>query len=322
MHQTSPVFITVVDGYTLNPGDLDWQPLAKLGQLSVFDHSTREVLLERARKAHIILANKAPFDADIIRQLPQLRCICVTATGYNNIDILAARERGITVCNVTGYGTETVAQHVFALLLELTNAVGRHHASVRNGDWARARDFCYTLQPIIELSGRTMGIYGFGRIGQQVARIAQAFGMQVLATHKHPQRDAMPQVQFVDVHTLFQQSDVISLHAPLTPENERFINAKLLATMRPHALLINTARGALIHETDLRQALASGQIAGAALDVLAQEPPPPDHPLIGAPHCIVTPHNAWASRAARQRLLNESIANVQAFLNGQPRNVI
>jgi glycerate dehydrogenase len=314
--------IIVTDGRTLNPGDLQWQPLETLGTVQVYPHTTPEELLPRIVTADIIIVNKTPIHAPILKELHRLRCICVSATGYNNVDIITAAHQGIPVCNVSGYGTAAVAQHVFALLLEMTNAVARHDASVRAGDWSQQHDFCYTLQPIIELAGKTMGIYGLGRIGQQVARIAQAFGMHVLATHKQPMPKAQPDITFVDLPTLFQKSDVITLHAPLTPDNEGIVNKDLLQQMKPSAYLINTARGGLIAEMDLYNALTTNQLAGAALDVLSVEPPPVEHPLLHAPNCIVTPHNAWASRDARQRLLDETIANVAAFLQGKPRNVV
>ena len=317
-----PIKIVVPDGYTLNPGDLDWSALHTLGDTFIYDHSTPEALVERAQDADIVLANKVKLGADILAQLPSLKLIAVTATGYNNIDIAAARQRGIAVCNVSGYGTTAVAQHVFSLLLEMTNRVYEHHLSVQAGDWSRCRDFCYTLSPIIELEGRTMGIYGFGRIGRQVALLAQAFGMHVLATHKHPERDAMPGVEFVSLPTLFSASDVVSLHAPLTEENRGIVNEALLRTMRPGAMLINTGRGDLIAEQDLRRVLDEGWLGGAALDVLSQEPPPADHPLIGAPRCLITPHNAWAGQQARRRLLHETILNIRAFLAGEARNSV
>lgn len=319
---TAPPKIIVADGYTLNPGDLSWAPLQMLGEVYIFEHSTPEELLVRANEADIILANKVILDAKILTKLPRLRCICVTATGYNNIDVTAAKAQGIIVCNVSGYGTAAVAQHVFALLLELTNAVGAHHTSVQRGDWSKCRDFCYTVQPIIELAGKTMGIYGFGGIGQRVARLAQAFDMRVLATHKHPMRDAMPGVTFIDLPTLFQKSDVITLHAPLTSENTGIVNKDLLQQMKSSAYLINTARGGLINEADLKQALEQGFLAGAALDVLSQEPPIQGNILFNVKNCLITPHNAWASRESRQRLLDATVANVRAFLAGTPQNVV
>ena len=314
--------IVVLDGHTLNPGDLSWNKLRALGQVNVYEYSAPEQIPERAAEADIILVNKAVIDKAQLARLPALKCICVTATGYNNVDAEQAGKRNIPVCNAVGYGTGSVAQHVFALLLELTNKVQAHHESVLAGQWERSRDFCYTLTPIPELDGRVMGIYGFGRIGQRVAAIAQAFGMEVLATHKHPERDARPGVSFVPLEALFEKSDVVSLHAPLTEENEGIVNAALLSRMKPTAYLINTGRGGLIHEADLRQALQEGRLAGAALDVLSQEPPPAGHPLIGLPNCLITPHLAWASQEARARLLAETAANIEAFLAGNPRNVV
>lgn len=314
--------ITVLDGYTLNPGDLSWDGLSALGTLQVYDRTPQEALVERATGADILIVNKAPITSEIIAQLPDLQYIGVTATGFNNIDIEAASKRDIVVCNVSGYGTAAVAQHVFALLLALTNQVSEHHQSVLKGQWATCPDFCYTLAPLIELQGLTMGIYGFGRIGRQVAVIAQAFGMHVLATHKHPERDAMAGVQFVELDDLFRNSDVVSLHAPLTSDNKEIVDAALLRQMKRSAFLINTSRGALIHEKDLLWALENGWLGGAALDVLSVEPPPADHILIGAPHCIITPHNAWASRAARSRLLDATIENLRSFLGGMAKNKV
>ncbi|MCB0586485.1 MAG: D-2-hydroxyacid dehydrogenase, partial [Phaeodactylibacter sp.] len=249
--------IVVLDGHTLNPGDLSWAKLRAMGQVNIYDHSTPKEIPERAGSADIILVNKAIIDKEQLERLPSLKCICVTASGYNNIDVERAAERQIPVCNAVGYGTDSVAQHVFALLLELTNRVRAHHETVLEGEWGRSRDFCYTLGAIPELSGKVMGIYGFGRIGQRVASIAQAFGMEVIATHKHPERDARPGVSFVPIDTLFEKSDVISLHAPLTPENRRVVNAGRLALMKRTAYLINTGRGGLIDEPALKLALRS-----------------------------------------------------------------
>ncbi|MCB9264227.1 MAG: D-2-hydroxyacid dehydrogenase [Lewinellaceae bacterium] len=314
--------IVVLDGHTLNPGDLSWAKLRAMGQVNIYDHSTPKEIPERAGSADIILVNKAIIDKEQLERLPSLKCICVTASGYNNIDVERAAERQIPVCNAVGYGTDSVAQHVFALLLELTNRVRAHHETVLEGEWGRSRDFCYTLGAIPELSGKVMGIYGFGRIGQRVASIAQAFGMEVIATHKHPERDARPGVSFVPIDTLFEKSDVISLHAPLTPENRRVVNAGRLALMKRTAYLINTGRGGLIDEPALKLALRSAQLAGAALDVLSEEPPRAGSLLLDAPNCLITPHMAWATREARQRLLDITVENVKAFLRGEPRNVV
>lgn len=314
--------IVVLDGRTLNPGDLSWNKLNALGRLTVYEYSKTEEIPLRAKEAEVVLANKALLGEQQLAQLPRLRCICVTASGYNNISLESARKRGIPVCNAVGYGTDSVAQHVFALLLTLSNQVAAHHASVQQGRWGQIDDFCYTLSSIPELAGKTMGIYGFGRIGQKVAAIAQAFGMEVLATHKHPERDARPGIGFVGLETLFGQSDVVSLHAPLTEENKGIVNAALLARMKPTAFLINTGRGGLVDEPALKLALQSAQLAGAALDVLSSEPPKQGNVLFDAPNCLITPHMAWATREARQRLMDITVENVKAFLRGEPRNVV
>lgn len=314
--------IAVLDGYTLNPGDLDWEALDSLGEVQIHDHSASDLLLERAKGKEVLVVNKAPISKALMEQLPELKLITLTATGYNNIDIEAAEELGITVCNVRGYGSHTVAQHVFALLFSFTNQVWQHHQSVQKGDWSNQANFCYTLETLYELQGKTMGIYGLGKIGQSVAQIALAFGMQVLSHHKHPKRDRRPGVEFVGVGELFKRSDFVTLHAPLSNQNAGFINSTLLEKMKPSAILINTGRGGLINEADLRIALQRGTIRGAALDVLSSEPPPKDHPLFGLPNCIITPHIAWASQAARKRLMIETRANIEAFLAGEARNVV
>lgn len=316
------VKIAVLDGFTLNPGDLDWELLQPLGQVEIHDHSSDEMLLERAQGQDVLIVNKAPISGALMRQLPSLRLITLTATGYNNIDVDAAKELGIKVCNVRGYGSQTVAQHVFALIFSFTNQVWQHHLSVQKGDWSAQPNFCYTLDTLHELAGKTIGIYGLGKIGQSVAQIALAFGMKVLAHHKHPERDAMPGVEFVNVGVLFQRSDFVTLHAPLSDENAGFVNTALLQSMKPSAILINTGRGGLINEADLKSALTSGVIRGAALDVLSEEPPPADHPLLNLPNCVITPHIAWASQEARKRLMTETKANIEAFLAGQARNVV
>ncbi len=319
---TQSLQIAVLDGYTLNPGDLDWQILSSLGEVDIHDHSSSDILLERARGKEVLVVNKAPIDRALMEQLPDLKLITLTATGYNNIEVEAAKELGIRVCNVQGYGSHTVAQHVFAMIFSFTNQVWQHHQSVQQGDWSNQANFCYTLDTLYELQGKTMGIYGLGKIGQSVAQIALAFGMQVLSHHKHPERDARPGVRFVGVEALFAQSDFVTLHAPLSKQNAGFVNSALLSTMKSSAILINTGRGGLVDEADLKQALLAGTIRGAALDVLSSEPPPSDHPLFDLPNCIITPHIAWASQAARQRLMVETKANIEAFFTGQARNVI
>lgn len=309
--------IVVLDGYTMNPGDLSWEPLQQLGRLTVYDRSAPEEVVSHSREANILLVNKVQLTRTVLEQLPRLSYIAVTATGYNNIDVDACAGLGIPVSNAVGYGSTSVAQHVFALLLTLTNRVQRHSESVKAGDWAAQSDFCYWLSPIVELNSLTLGIYGFGSIGQQVARIAQAYGMSVLATHRHPERDAMPGVQFVELSTLFAQSDVISLNVPLSADNTGIVDARLLGIMKPTAYLINTARGGLINEEDLATALRQKTIAGAALDVLATEPAAADHPFYKLDNCVLTPHQAWASVASRQRLLDKTVEHVTSFLAGE-----
>lgn len=314
--------IVALDGYTLNPGDLSWEPIEKLGNLKVYERSTPEEVKERSEDADIILTNKALVNGDTIRALPALRYIGVTATGYNIVDIDAAREKGIPVTNAAGYSTPSVAQHVFSLLLALCTKAEAHSESVRQGDWSRSADFCYWLQPPLELAGKTMGIVGLGQIGQATARLALALGMNVISSHKHPERDAMEGVRFTDLDTCFRESDVVSLHCPLNDENKEFVNKNLLARMKPSAFLINTSRGPLLHEQDVADALNQGIIAGAGLDVLSVEPPAPSNPLLRAANCLITPHIAWASKASRERLMHIVADNIKAFQEGKPVNVI
>ncbi|MEQ8704305.1 MAG: D-2-hydroxyacid dehydrogenase [Phaeodactylibacter sp.] len=314
--------IIALDGRTLNPGDLSWEGLSNFGEYEIHDFTPKEQVVERGRTADILLVNKVVLGKNELAQLPNLKCICVTATGYNNVDLQAARERGIPVCNAVGYSTDAVAQHVFALLLALTNRVYAHNISVQAGEWQRSDDFAYTLHTLPELAGKTFGIYGFGRIGQRVADLAQAFGMHVLATHKHPERDARPGVTFVTLQELFEQSDVLSLHAPLSAANREIVNTDLLQHMKPSAYLINTGRGGLIQEADLKRALQEGQLAGAALDVLSVEPPKEGNVLTSAPNCIITPHLAWAALESRQRLMQITLNNIKAFQQGAPQNVV
>ncbi len=313
--------IVVLDGFTLNPGDLDWQPIAALGDLTIHDRTPPDLVLDRARHADIILTNKAPLPAAVIDALPDLRCIGVLATGFNVVDTAAARRRHIPVVNVPGYGTNAVAQHVFALLLELTQQTGRHNQSVHDGTWSRHADWTYSLSPLTELAGLTMGIVGLGAIGRRTAAIARAFGMQTVALARSP-RPPEPDIAFLEKDAFLAATDVISLHCPLTPETSGMVNAAWLAAMKPSAFLINTARGPLIDEPALAAALRQHTIAAAALDVLSSEPPPPDHPLLGIPNCLITPHLAWASRAARQRLLLTVADNLRAFLAGSPQHVV
>lgn len=312
--------IVVLDGHTLNPGDLDWTGLQELGECEVHPRGTVAETVERAQEAGAVITNKAPLSAETIAQLPSLKYIGVTATGYNIVDVAAARSAGITVTNVPAYGTRSVAQHTIALLLELTNQVGLHAAAVRAGDWVANPDWCFTRAPITELDGLTLGVVGWGRIGQATAEIARAFGMNVIATSRTAKTDA--DAEFVDLETLLRRADIVTLHCPLTPDTDRLINAERLALMKSSALLINTSRGPLIDEAALAAALNEGRIAGAGLDVLSTEPPAADNPLPGARNCIVTPHNAWASQSARRRLMWVTVENLRTFLAGRPENVV
>jgi glycerate dehydrogenase len=315
--------IVVLDGYTLNPGDLHWSGLQALGPCAVYDRTPAEETVARAADAEILLTNKTVLSAEVIRQLPRLRYIGVLATGYNVVDVDAARARNVPVSNVPEYGTSSVAQMVFAHLLNLTQRAADHGRSVAAGRWSRSDDWCFWEHPLIELAGLTFGIVGFGRIGQATAAIARAMGMRVLAFDVAPPAETPAKgACFVELDELFRQSDVISLHCPLTPQTHKLVNAERLALMKPSAYLINTSRGPLVDEQALAAALNAGQIAGAGLDVLATEPPAADHPLVGAKNCCITPHIAWATRAARQRLLDTTVANVRAFLDGKPRNVV
>ncbi len=314
--------IVVLDGYTSNPGDLSWGDLEALGDCQVYDRTPDSGVVERGRDAEVILTNKAPLRAETLAALPALRYIGVLATGYNMVDVAAARARGILVCNVPEYSTSNVAQAVFALLLELAHRTGHHAQTVRDGKWSACPDFCYWDFPLLELQGLTLGAVGYGQIGAAVGRIARAFGMKVLAFRRHPPDRVDEEVRFVDLDTLFRESDVLSLHCPLTADNQGMIDARRLAQMKPSALLINTSRGGLVNERDLATALNEDRLAGAGLDVLSVEPPPATNPLLTARNCIVTPHIAWATRNARERLLRVTVENIQAWKAGRPRNLV
>ncbi len=312
--------IVVLDGHTLNPGDNPWDAVAVHGRLTIYDRTAEPLVVERALSADIVLTNKTPLPVTVLEQLPALRFIGVLATGYNIVDVAAARRRGIPVSNVPEYGTDSVAQHVFALLLELCHRVGEHDAAVRNGEWTASPDFCFWKEPPIELAGLTIGIIGWGRIGRRVAAIARAFGMQVIAGGgAHTSTDDVPRAS---VEEVFARSDVISLHCPLTTENTGFVNRALLRRMKPGAFFINTARGGLVDEAALAAALTAGELAGAAVDVVSAEPMRADNPLLGARNCIITPHLAWGSLAARRRLIAQTADNVAAFVSGRPINVV
>jgi glycerate dehydrogenase len=314
--------IVVLDGYTLNPGDLDWGDLERLGECVIYDRTAPEERLDRVRDAEIVLTNKVVLDRNILRNLPKLKFITVLSTGVNVVELEAAREQGIPVANVPEYGTQSVAQMTMALLLELALHVGDNSRSVREGRWASGQDWCYWDDPLIELDGLEMGIVGFGRIGSRVASLAKAFGMQVSAYETAPTVELPPYVRSRSLEDLLDAADVVSLHCPLTSRTQGIVNSQTLELMKRSAFLINTSRGGLVREHELAEALNEGQIAGAALDVLSIEPPQAGSPLIGVKNCIVTPHISWATGAARHRLMTTAVANVKAFLEGKPQNVV
>lgn len=309
--------IVVLDGYTENPGDLSWGPLQELGELTVYDRTPPEAVLERIGDAEAIYTNKTVLSRELIQAMPSVRFIGVLATGYNVVDVQAARERGIVVCNIPTYGTDAVAQYVFALLLELCHRVAHHAQAVQEGRWTACPDFCFWDYPLIELSGKTMGIVGYGRIGQRTAQIARAFGMQVLAYDAFVQAE-----ECVPLDELLERSDVVSLHCPLFPETRHIIRGETIARMKDGAVLINTSRGPLVDEAALREALTSGKLYGAAVDVVSTEPVQPDNPLLGLENCLITPHIAWAPRESRQRLMDIAVENLRCFLRGAPQNVV
>ena len=307
--------IVILDGYTENPGDLSWEGLEKLGELTVYEHTQPQDILSRIADAEVVLTNKTPISAQTIDAKPNLKYIGLLATGFNVVDIDAAKRRGIVVANIPTYGTTAVAQYVFALLLEICHHVGHHNQAVQEGRWTACRDFCFWDYPLIELAGKTMGIIGYGRIGRATAQIARAFGMKVVAYDAFATGE-----ELVSLDELLSQSDVISLHCPLTRENTGLINRDTLAKMKDGAIIINTARGPLINEPDLREALLSGKVLGAALDVVAVEPIQSDNVLLGLDNCLITPHIAWAPKESRQRLMDVAVETVAAFLAGQPIN--
>lgn len=313
--------IVVLDGYTLNPGDLNWAPLADSGSYTVHDRTNPDQIIDRAKDMEIVLTNKTILSRNSIEKLQKLKYIGVLATGYNVVDVQSAHKQNIVITNIPAYGTQSVAQMVFAHLFNFTQRVAQHAQDVRKNKWSKSIDFCYWDFPLVELANLTMGIVGFGRIGRAVAQTALSLNMRVLAHDTSPP-NVCPEITFVDLETLFRKSDVISLHCPLTTQNKGFVSSKLLSIMKKTAFLINTARGPLIDEQALADALNADTIAGAGLDVLEQEPPPQDCPLLTAKNCWITPHIAWATRAARQRLLNIAIENIHAFLDGHPENTI
>lgn len=312
--------IVYLDAYTLNPGDLSWSALEELGELEVFDRTLPPLIIQRMENTEILLTNKVKVSEDLLEKLPKLKYIGVTATGYDIIDVEATKKKNIVVTNVPAYGTEAVAQHTFALLLALTNKVSLHAESVKKGNWTNAQDWTYTLSPLSELYQKTLGIIGFGKIGQKVGEIGRAFGMKVMY---HSRSDkGIDWAEKLELDNLIAQSDVISLHLPLTSESQEMVNESFLSKMKASAILLNSSRGKLIDETALTHALENEVIAGAALDVLSQEPPEEENPLLTAPNVIITPHNAWVAKETRQRILDIVIDNLKAYLSGNPQNVV
>lgn len=314
--------IVLLDGYASNPGDLTWEPLKEMGEVTVYDRTQPSEVVERAHDAEIIVTNKVTLTRQTLEQLPNLRLICVLATGYNTIDTLAARDLGITVCNVPAYSTDSVAQMVFALILNMTNRVAHYARQTREGRWSAAPDFCYWDLPVSELTGKTLGIVGLGHIGAKVASIARDFGMDVFAFTSKNSTGLPDYIQKTTLEGLLGVSDILTLHCPLTPDTHELINARTLARMKHGALLVNTGRGPLVNEGDVAEALASGQLGGYCADVMCSEPPAADNPLFAQPNAFITPHIAWASVEARQRLLNATFDNIRAFQDGHPQNVV
>jgi glycerate dehydrogenase len=314
--------ICILDGYTLNPGDLDWSELAALGTLEYYDRTPTDKIVERAQQAEIILTNKTPLTKETLDSLPNLKYIGVLATGFDVVDTVAASEKGIVVTNIPTYGTDSVGQMVMALILEHCHHVQRHSDSVRAGEWGKNADWCFWNYPLVELSGKTIGIVGFGRIGQRTAEMALAFGMNILAYDQFQRDINLPNFKWVELTELLVKSDFISLHCPLTPETTHMINKENLQLLKPSAFIVNTSRGKLIHNGDLADALNEGRIAGAGLDVLDVEPPDDSNPLLSAKNCFVTPHISWGTKEARSRLLAMAISNIKAFKKGQPTNVV
>lgn len=314
--------IVHLEGNAVNPGDLSWDILNQFGDVTVYERTAPEDAVKRIGDAEIVLINKTPITAQLLDQCPNLRLVCVQATGYNVVDCAAAKERGVLVCNVPAYGTNAVAQFTFSLLLELCNQVGHHDRAVHNGKWCSCPGFCFWETPQMELAGKTIGIIGFGKIGRAVGKIANAFGMKVLAYNRSrcPEGEAIG--QYVDLNTLLETSDIISLHCPLTPEVQELINAQTIAKMKDGAILLNTARGPLLNEAAVADALRSGKLRGAAVDVVSQEPMLPDNPLLTAPNCIITPHMAWTPVESRQRIIDSTVNSIKGYLSGKPVNTV
>lgn len=314
--------IVNLDAHTTNPGDLSWEPFKKYGEVTIYERTEQNQIIERAKDADILFINKCIITADILEKLPKLKYIGLQSTGYNVIDCDAAKKRGIVISNIPAYSTAAVAQLTFSFILQFTNKVSLHSDAVHNGEWCECPDFCFWKAPLSELDGKTLGIIGYGSIGQRVSNIAKAFGMKVLVNTPHPNPDKFKDVNFVDFDTLCKESDFITCHCPLTSKTEGIINKDAISKMKSSTVIINTSRGPVVNETDLAEALNSERIAGAGVDVLSVEPPRNDNPLLSAKNCIITPHIAWAAFETRERLLKILEENLKAFIEGHPQNVV
>ena len=312
--------IVILDGYTTDEGTLSWENLSDLGELTYYERTSPEQRYERAKDAEILISNKVVLDRELLEKIPNLKYIGLLSTGYNVVDIEYAKSKNIPVCNIPDYSTKSVAQLTFALLLELAMGVGKHNSSVTDGDWSMCKDFCYRVQDIIELDGKTIGLIGYGAIAKEVAKIAKALGMNVLAYRRSAfESDGI--AEYATLDELFAKSDVISLHCPMNKDSDKIIDGKAIAKMKDNALIINTARGGVVDESAIRKGLDSGKIGGYGADVLSCEPPK-DNPLVGAPRCYITPHIAWASIEARKRLIDIAIDNIKSFLDGNIKNCV
>lgn len=314
--------IVIIDGHVLNPGDLDWSVFKELGDVSIYERTKDSDIVTRARDADYLVINKTQLNSTALDQLVKLKGICLTATGYNNVDIDHARSMNIDVCNVVGYGSAAVAQHVFAMILHSTNHISIHNQSVKQGEWSKSQDWCYWKSPLTELQHKTLGVFGYGKIGKEVVKLGLAFGMKVVVNRKSNKPLDNPQVELVDFEDLLKKSDYITLHSPLTTETQGIMNRETFDQMKDHAMLINTGRGALINEDDLYHALSTQNIRLAALDVLTEEPPQGSCKLIELKNCIITPHNAWVAYESRERLLQATFENLKSLIKGQPINVV
>lgn len=315
--------IVILDGYTTNPGDLSWEKFSEFGEVIAYDYTPAELVVERCKDAEIIIDNKVVFTKETLDQLPKLRYIGLLSTGFNVIDIESAKNNGVTVCNVPTYSTAAVAQLTFALILEIYNQVGVHSEAVHSDEWTNCRDFCFQKTPLLELNNKTIGLIGYGKIGSEVAKIADAFSMNILCyvPSKKPQPD-FKNFRFVSLDELAEKSDIVSLHCPLTPETTKIINSDFISKMKKNAIIINTSRGPSIDEQALADALNSGRIAGAGVDVLSTEPPKADNPLLSCKNCFITPHIAWAGYETRERLVGVVLNNLKSYLDGNPVNVV